>query len=514
MALAPLALSTSLPADVRRRRQEIHRSVSTRDLEDAELARWRLRPGNPYGRIFAQLVVNEFAAPRTIAAFQDQRLRQLVAVAFERTPYYRDRIAALGLDRLTFGGQIDLPRLPILTKQEVIDNFDALHAQGLPEDQRAAVMTTSSGTTGRPVRVAMSRPADVMFGILAHRRRRWARLDPMGTVCAIKIASHFPRQHGALMPDGQVWRADRWQSLGAHFETGPAYGFNVWTPHEQQVAWLKQIRPDYLETYSTTMEELAYANDCATPSDTIKALFSSAISTAPSTRRLVERIYGAPLHDAYGLNEIGAVANQCEAGAYHVHVEHCLAEVVDADGAPCPPGQLGRLLVTGLQNLAMPLLRYDTGDVAMALEGPCACGRTLPALAAIGGRFRRFAYLPDGTRERHNALLGAIEVMPMELLKPLRQYQLYQCWDRGFDLRVRSVGGMSADFCERLQRVWAGIPGAADTPLRIVEVDEIKPSTSGKQLEFDSDFYPDPDADIDPRRYRAAFDQVAREGQG
>jgi phenylacetate-CoA ligase len=402
----------------------------------------------------------------------------------------------------------DLPRLPILSKQDVIDNFQALHARGLPEEEQAAVLVRSSGTTGRPVQVAMSRTSDAMFGFLAHRRRRWARLDPMGTVCAIRIASHFPPVNGAPLANGQLWRTDHWLGLGAHFETGPAFGFVVWNPVEQQLAWLRNIQPHYLEAYSSTMEELAFANECASPAASISALFSSALSTAPSTRRQVERMYGAPLHDAYGLNEIGAVANRCSAGSYHIHVEHCLVEVVDADGGPCAPGRMGRLVVTALQNLAMPLLRYDTGDVARMCDGPCACGRTLPALAEIGGRFRRFAYLPSGTRERHYAVLDAIEAMPVELLKPLRQYQLYQYRDRSFELRVRSLGGMPAEFVERLQRCWAAFEDAAQTPLRVVEVDEIKASPSGKQLEFDSDFYPDPDAEIDPRQHRAALERV------
>ena len=486
--------------------------MSTRAQEEAELARWRLRPGNPFGRIFARLVDNEFASPATIAAFQDRRLSELLALAFERVPYYRRRFSAGGLKAEDIRGQRDLPRLPILSKHEVIEHFNELLAQGLPDGQEPTRMVQSSGTTGRPVKVAMTRQSAAMFGILSHRRRRWARVDPMGTICAIRIPSHFPPKNGVPLANGELWRTDHWHYLGAFFETGPAYGFNVWNPIDQQLAWIKEIEPNYLEAYPATFEELAYANDCVSPAKSITALFSSASSTAPSTRRQVERIYGAPLHDAYGLNEIGPVANRCEEGSYHIHVEHCIVEIVDAEGMPCPPGRLGRLVVTALQNSAMPLLRYDTGDVARAAAQPCACGRNLPALSEIAGRFRRFGYLPEGTRERHYTLIDAIQSLPVEMLKPMRQYQLYQYRDRSFELRVRSVGGMAPEFSDRLQRIWDQIPGAADTPLRIVEVDQIKASPSGKQLEFDSDFYPDPNAELDPKVYRAALEQIAREG--
>jgi phenylacetate-CoA ligase len=176
----------------------------------------------------------------------------------------------------------------------------------------------------------------------------------------------------------------------------------------------------------------------------------------------------------------------------------------------CAPGQFGRVLVTGLQKLAMPLIRYDTGDVARATSLPCSCGRNLPAVGEIAGRFRRFGYLPAGTRERHYTLLDAIEATPVELLMPLRQYQLYQYRDHSFELRVRSAGGMSPEFAARLMRIWAAMDGSEKVPLRIVEVDTIRASPSGKQLEFDSDFYPDPEAEIDPRVYRAALERLAQ----
>ena len=485
--------------------------MNTRAQELAELSRWRLRPGTVDPRWFTTLIENEFDAAEIVVARQDRRLAQILDFASKHVPFYRASFGALGLEAADIKGQDDLPRLPILSKHEVIEHFAELRAETLPEGAQTLSMMRSSGTTGRPVTVVMTPRSKLMFNILAHRRKRWARTDPMGILCSIKIPSHFPRRGGALLQNGELSHTEGWDYLGRLFETGPNFGFNVWNPPERQLAWLREIRPNYISSYPATFEELAYANDCASPADSISALFSTASSTAPSTRRQVERIYHAPLHDAYGLNEIGRVSLRCEAGLYHTHAEHCIVEVVDAQGMACAPGQLGRVLVTGLQNLAMPLIRYDTGDVARATTLPCACGRNLPVVGEIAGRFRRFGYLPAGTRERHYTLLDAIEATPVELLKPLRQYQLYQYHDHSFELRVRSMGGMPPGFAARLMGIWADIEGSEKTPLRIVEVDTIRASPSGKQLEFDSEFCPDPEAEIDPRVYRAALERL---GQG
>jgi phenylacetate-CoA ligase len=296
--------------------------VSTRAQELAELSRWRLRPGGADPRWFTMMIENEFLAAELVLARQDGRLARILAFAGRYVPFYRASFGALGLEAADIKGQVDLPKLPILSKLEVIEHFAELRAERLPQGAPAPRMVRSSGTTGRPVTVAMTERSRLMFSILGHRRKRWARVDPMGVLCSIKIPSHFPLRNGTLLQNGEVLRTESWDYLGRLFETGPNFGFNVWNPAEQQLAWLREIRPTYISSYPATFEELAFANDCASPADSISALFSGASSTAPSTRRQVERIYHAPLHDAYGLNEVGLVSVRCEAGLYHTQAEN------------------------------------------------------------------------------------------------------------------------------------------------------------------------------------------------
>jgi phenylacetate-coenzyme A ligase PaaK-like adenylate-forming protein len=60
-------------------------------------------------------------------------------------------------------------------------------------------------------------------------------------------------------------------------------------------------------------------------------------------------------------------------------------EVLDEEGRPCAPGETGRVVATSLNNFAMPLIRYETGDTA-EVGAPCPCGRGLPVLTRIMGR--------------------------------------------------------------------------------------------------------------------------------
>jgi len=210
-------------------------------------------------------------------------------------------------------------------------------------------------------------------------------------------------------------------------------------------------------------------------------------------RKTIERHFAAPVHENYGFNEFGIVASRCpEGGRYHVNTEHCLVEIADEDGRPCPPGQRGRLLVTTMVNLAMPLLRYDSGDLAEAVEGPCPCGRTLPAFGTIHGRYRRLANLPPGSFTRYMILRRALSDMPDTLAAPMRQFQIHQFRDGSWEARLVTSAPLADAFYAHVETEWRQ-SGSPAPPLAVILVDQIPRPPGGKFQDFTSDFEPEPD---------------------
>jgi phenylacetate-CoA ligase len=113
-------------------------------------------------------------------------------------------------------------------------------------------------------------------------------------------------------------------------------------------------------------------------------------------RQICGRTWNVPVTDMYSTEECGYLAIQCpEHEHYHLQAESALVEILDEDGAPCAAGQVGRVVVTPLHNFATVLLRYEIGDYAEA-GPPCPCGRGLPVISRILGRYRNLAVLPDG----------------------------------------------------------------------------------------------------------------------
>ena len=265
---------------------------------------------------------------------------------------------------------------------------------------------------------------------------------------------------------------------------------SITTPPEAQIAWLRRFSPDYLLVLSSTLEHQAFVAGDQRPCESLKGVLGISEQLTPEMRAFVERCFGVPIHQNYGLNEIGVVAGRCEAGRYHVHSEHCLVEIVREDGSAAEPGETGRLIVTGLSNFAMPLFRYDADDLATVVDGPCACGRTLPSFGDIVGRYNRVAFMPERGFVMLETVRAAILKMPVDQIRDLRQFQVHQFRDGRYELRLMARAKLPDTFAEHVYAAWAKAVRTPGLSLSLKYVDAIERAPGGKYQVFTSDFAP------------------------
>jgi phenylacetate-CoA ligase len=467
---------------------------TTLEEERQEQRRWTPRPAHAGSKVFDRLVANEFSDPAELDAATATVLGRVVAHAVATVPYYTSLFRRLGLAPADIAGVADLPRLPVMGKTELRQNRQSLRSRQLPKGERLHGWFASSGTTGQPTQVLQTEGSNRMFTYLVQRQFRWFRFDSAGTFAIIRPPHSLPpRRDGKPHGHDATGRLRHWRYVGAFFRTGPLAYASASLPGERLLAWLAEVRPAYLQSYSETLEQLALACDGRWPVDSLRGMQAIAQQLTPSMRGRVETTMGVPVAQAYGLNEIGMVAARCAAGRYHVHAEHCIVEIDDDDGRPAPAGTTGRVVVTGLKNPAMPLLRYDTGDLAEAVDGPCPCGRTLPSFGAIQGRYSRIAQLPEGTAPLVRTFREKVSHLPVAALVGLRQFQLHQSRDTSFELRLVTAGEPPARLLAVLAESWQAA-GGARFPFRITQVESIPLPSGGKFQDFTSDFMPAADA--------------------
>jgi phenylacetate-CoA ligase len=462
------------------------------ELELQAQNQWQLKPQFQNWRIFEQLVYNEFLTTEQHYLQQSQNLQNIVKFAVNYVPYYRNLFQELGLSYYDIKNIDDLTKIPILSQTNLLEKFKELTAEILPQGEKLYGYTSSSGTTGRPKKVLSTFKNNLMFSILSQRNYRIAGFNPLGKLATIRWNHSIPRlKNDKLNPDGETFRLNSWQYPGQFFYTGIQVFFNDTNPIEKKLEWLYKQQPHHLGTYSGTLEHLALAYNHNYPIESLKSAFAISEMLTDSMEKIINSSFNIPVYQNYGLNEIGIIGMQCSEKRYHVHTEHCLVEIINKEGKPCQNGEKGRIIITGLNNFAMPLIRYDTDDIAIALTDPCPCGRTLPSFGKIIGRYRRYHNLPDNTLFYLEKIWELIAEMPNHLISNLRQYQLHQYLNNNFELRLLIVDNLPEEFYQQISQKWQEIIKDKDQNihLKIINVEQIPKAKSGKTDYFTSDFF-------------------------
>ena len=386
----------------------VHTAVPGSALEGV---RWPALPGAEGARMLAlqyQFAQSERWSPAELRAAQFAQLTQLLQHAKTTVPFYRERLAGVAADRPLDVAAFE--RIPLLQRQDIQENFDALVSRALPPDHGGMQEGQTSGSTGRPIRFMATQLTEVFWHAFTLREHLWQRRDFSGKLAAIRAR---------VTPGvGAGWGA----STDSAFRTGPSVLCNTELPIAEQAQWLIKQNPDYLISVASNVHELArYCGKHGLRPSRLCEVRTYGEALHPDARADIRSAWGVPVIDMYSCREAGYLALQCpEHEHYHAQAEGTYLELLDEQGRPCEPGKLGRVVITALHNFATPLIRYDIGDYAEAGER-CDCGRGLPVIRRIVGRVRNMLRLPDGGM-RHprfgEAQFGGIA--------PVRQFQVVQ----------------------------------------------------------------------------------------
>jgi phenylacetate-CoA ligase len=156
---------------------------------------------------------------------------------------------------------------------------------------------------------------------------------------------------------------------------------------------LERFDPVVIHAYPSSIAALASwlnASGRRYRAPALKGVMTSSETLEPSVRAAVERAFGVTVFDWYGQAERVAAIGTCEHGSYHVLTDYSGVELVEAGDGSC------ELVGTTLNNAAMPLVRYRTGDTVVPGAEPCPCGRVFPTVQAVIGRQEKIITLPDG----------------------------------------------------------------------------------------------------------------------
>lgn len=378
-------------------------------------------------------------------------------VANERDPqalarYIARRAARLGMAVDPDGTrlrQVD-PGTPMVAKADVKTHPGRfVRPRGWGSLVRSTIKT--SGTSGSPLTIVQSlgnviREEGFVYrqlrwiGYRHGQRRAWIRGD---IVCA-----DHPQ-------DGRYWCVDFFgnmlmmSSYHLSASTIPAY-----------LDALEKWDPVVIHAYPSSIAALAAwmnGQGRSYRGRALRGVMTSSETLEPAVRASVAKAFGVTVFDWYGQAERVAAIGTCEQGRYHVLTDYGGVALLEAgDGS-------AELVGTTLNNAAMPLQRYRTGDTVIPGHGErCPCGRVFPTIEAVIGRQEKIITLPDGR------IIARLDRIFQGHDRNLVEGQVLYRGEGRFALRVVTTDGFTpADEAALIDKFLMRVPGVQVTVERV-----------------------------------------------
>ncbi len=420
----------------------------------------------------------------SFARLEEERsvtLRALLTAAVKRSSWHRQRLEHIDVAALSVR---DIVELPVMTKTDLMDNFDAVvtdtrltrdlceeHLDRSPGDHllgefQVVASGGSSGTRGVYVydwdAWATCYASNVRF-----QTRDWTR-DPtlagVPRVIAV-VAASSPTHISA--------------ALSKTFSSGDnaRHLFPVSLPLETIVAGLNDLQPTVLMSYSSFLPRLALEVRSGRLRITPRRIVAISEPLGPEVREVIHETWGAPVANGYAMSE-GVFTGCCSHGI-HLPDDLCIFEAVDEDGRPVGPGTLShRVFVTNLYNHTQPLIRYEITDQVTLIDGPCPCGSTFRRIEDPQGRLDDVFEYADGLSVHPHLFRSALGRQPAVIEYQVRQTR------RGATIRIVTTAPVD------VRALQAAITGAltalglAEPRVAIETVDALPRQGSGKLKRF------------------------------
>lgn len=282
---------------------------------------------------------------------QLDQFRVLFKYSKDNVPYYSQLFNKLNLKETDFRSLKDLNKIPILSKQDITENYDLF----TPTNYRGKYVTrTTGGSTGKPLKYRMS---------IEDYSRGVALLYRGFTQGGYNIGDKM-----AIIAGGSLVKADKTligslQDYCLNFKKLSSYGISE-EDLENYYRCLRKWKPAFLRGYASSLYLFAkYVKENNLEPFGLKSIYSTAEMLTNKQRKFIEESLTAEVFNNYGLNDGGVTAFEDDShDGFIVDTERSILQVVDSDGKNVFE-KSGKIIATSLYNYSMPFIRYDTGDI-------------------------------------------------------------------------------------------------------------------------------------------------------
>lgn len=379
-------------------------------------------------------------------------IKKLLSHAVTTTPFY-----------LQYSDFHSLEDFPVINKTIIRENQSAFLSSKFVEKELHKVIT--SGSTGAPF---------IVLQDSGKRNRHKAENILFSEMAGHNLGSrlYYLRVWNSI--NKKNWLTQKIQNI---------IPFNIYNLSEKSITELldrlsKDTSKKSVLAFSSTLEELSrflQSNPYNAPIR-IKSIITMSETLPEGAKQILAEVFGCPVISRYSNMENGFLAQQClEDNEYHINTASFYIEMLKENlDEPVPEGEIGRIVVTDLFNYAMPLIRYDTGDMAV-LSKKSKCGRVGPVFSNVDGRKVDFILDTEGNLLSPHVITNTMWKFASEI----KQFQFIQNGQAQYLLKLNCPEKQFNGINELTKDLYTYL--GHDANIQIELIDEIPLLSSGKR---------------------------------
>jgi phenylacetate-CoA ligase len=369
--------------------------------------------------------------PSEIAEVQRKKLNQVLEYAVQNSPYYRSLFSDKNLP------STEISSYPILTKQTLRDKIDEIITVKGTANLHQIL---SSGSTGPPSKVYYTSEELAIPRAIQLIWWSWAGYEYGNSI---------------LQTGVNLNRSKEKQIKDFFFRT--KYIEALKHNEEQILQELSSLQSENRDHFVGYASSLFLFSKVALDNEIKNVQFKSVISLGekllPNFRESIEKAFSCKVFDTYGSSEGLMVASQCKHGTYHIMSPHVYVEILDENGVEVKPGEIGSVVLTGLDNFTTPLIRYDIGDMAVKGDSSaCVCGLNLPHLGEIIGRSTEFIQTQN---KKYITVQTVVRIM--KFYPQIEQFTLIKKEDNSLQLQYIGSENLSEDIESQITKSFSDL---------------------------------------------------------
>ena len=349
-----------------------------------------------------ELEKTQWLDPEEVKSIQLNKLKDLLMHSQKNCLFYRKRFADAGFDPFSLKSLDDLGKIPLLSKEEIRQNLQEMVWKDCPGGLHRY---NTGGSSGEPLIFYFDRRRQAYDAAARALTHRWWGIDIgdkelylWGSPLEIKKQDKLKDLRDRLTNQLLLSAFDLSQTMIPNF-----------------MEKIQKFKPNCMFGYPSTIAlfcQLAFQQGYDLSNVGVEVVFSTAEVLYDHQKEIISKTFGTiPVVDGYGSREGGFISHECPEGLMHVIDQNVIVEYLRGD-KPVGPAEDGEIVVTHLDNWAMPFIRYRTGDVAQFDSQPCKCGRNLSTMKKIQGRTTDFIVSPDGRWQHGLSLIYVIRDIP------------------------------------------------------------------------------------------------------